>query len=756
MEFIFSNMADEALDEVDVRVNRRHLFLIGFLILFLELGCIRWFAANVVFLQFFTNIVLIAAFVGMSVGCVCATKKTDWLSRFTWLAPSAIGLAVVLNLLYNRFTGLTIDVGSQRNSPQVIFFGTEYRDVDLATFAVPMELVAGLFFALIVLMFIGPGQVLGRCFDRDPDRVKAYTMNIIGSLAGIFCFALASFAETPPAVWFAVAFVVIAYFLKHEGKLTWVKAAPLVATTFLVFASGISPYKESSAHWSPYYWVIHNQGTGGIRVNTIGFQNMMPVRDSGAAYSLIHLLERDAGGEPFKDVLIIGAGSGNDVAAALRHGAERIDAVEIDPVILRLGKQHHPDNPYADPRVHLNLNDGRNFLRETERKYDLVIYALVDSLILHSSISNIRLESFLFTKEAFDDVKRVLKPTGIFVAYNFFRQGWIVHRIATMIDEAFGAAPIVVPLPHREEVSDAEEFRGFTTLIAGNNTRIAQAFEADDRFWLNRVPRLNDAVNGFGAESPQSDAAASAEDWLLIAPSALVSGGGEVHAADDNWPFLYLRAPTVPWFYVKGALIMAFLGLAVLYWQAPGHRVSMNGRMFFLGAAFLLVETKAVVQLALVFGSTWIVNSLVFAAILVMILAANLYVLKVREIKLSRHYGLLFATLALNIVVPLDAFLAGDVFWRYIGPCVLVLGPMFFAGVIFAVSFRASKQPDQDFGANIAGAVVGGFAEYLSMLLGFQYLLLVAIGFYALSSFWRTGQPAVEPGGGIALLPNLD
>ena len=73
---------------------------------------------------------------------------------------------------------------------------------------------------------------------------------------------------------------------------------------------------------------------------------------------------------------------------------------------------------------------------------------------------------------------------------------------------------------------------------------------------------------------------------------------------------------------------------------------------------------------------------------------------------------------------------------------------MFFAGVIFAVSFRASKQPDQDFGANIAGAVVGGFAEYLSMLLGFQYLLLVAIGFYALSSFWRTGQPAVEPGGG--------
>jgi hypothetical protein len=66
---------------------------------------------------------------------------------------------------------------------------------------------------------------------------------------------------------------------------------------------------------------------------------------------------------------------------------------------------------------------------------------------------------------------------------------------------------------------------------------------------------------------------------------------------------------------------------------------------------------------------------------------------------------------------------------------------MFFAGVIFAVSFRASKEPDRDFGANIAGAVLGGFAEYLSIVLGFQYLLLVAILFYALSVLWRPGSP---------------
>ena len=726
--------------------NRWQLFLVGFLILFFELACIRWFAAYVVFLQFFTNIVLIAAFVGMSVGCVAASRPVDWLSRFTWLVPLAVGLGGGLNLLYSRYAGLTIDVGGQRDAPQVIFFGTEYRDVDLATWAIPMELIAGLFFLLIVLMFIGPGQILGRCFARDRNLVMAYTMNIGGSLAGILCFALVSFAEAPPVIWFAVSLTAVAYFLWHEGKLDVLKTALLATTVLFVFAIDLYSYRDVSTRWSPYYRVIHDKSDSAIQVNTIGFQSMVPVRDAGAVYSLVHLLQRDSGGAPFKDVLIIGAGAGNDIAGALSQGAEHIDAVEIDPVIPRIGMEHHPDDPYGDARVTLHLNDGRNFLRETERKYDLVIYALVDSLILHSSMSNIRLESFLFTEEAFADVKRVLKPDGLFVAYNFFRQGWIVHRIANMIDKAFGAAPIVIPLPHRSELSDGEAFHGFTMLMAGNDAGIADAFERNESYWLNRVTHLNDNVNAFGGAAPAVVEGAEPADWLLIAPTRLLGAGGEVGAARDNWPFLYLRDASVPWFYVKGALLMGLLGLAVLYWQAPGHRVSMNGRMFFLGAAFLLVETKAVVQLALVFGSTWIVNSLVFSAILLMILLANLYVLKVGEVRLGRHYALLFATLALNIVVPLDAFLAGNLLWRYVGPCLLVLGPMFFAGVIFAVSFRASRQPDRDFGANIAGAVVGGFAEYLSMLLGFQYLLLVAIAFYALSSFWRTGRPAAETG----------
>ena len=132
---------------------------------------------------------------------------------------------------------------------------------------------------------------------------------------------------------------------------------------------------------------------GYIEVNRISHQTMVPFASDGSSYSLIHLLQQHSGGSPFRDVLVIGAGSGNDVAHALRFGANRIDAVEIDPAIQDIGIHYHPDHPYQDARVTPHLDDGRHFLRTTEGKYDLVVYALVDSLIMHSGYANIRLES---------------------------------------------------------------------------------------------------------------------------------------------------------------------------------------------------------------------------------------------------------------------------------------------------------------------------------------------------------------------------
>ena len=115
--------------------------------------------------------------------------------------------------------------------------------------------------------------------------------------------------------------------------------------------------------------------------------------------------------------------------------------MEIDPVINELGRRHHPNHPFSDPRVSIHLNDGRGFLAQTHGKYDLVVYALVDSLALHSSYSSVRLESFLFTEQALKDVRAHLKPGGVFVMYNLYRQGWLVGRLAKLAERAFGAPP---------------------------------------------------------------------------------------------------------------------------------------------------------------------------------------------------------------------------------------------------------------------------------------------------------------------------
>ena len=720
------------IERPKICVQALNLFLVGFLVLFFELACIRWFAAYVVFLQFFTNVVLIASFLGMSCGCLAARQSRDWLRYFPIIALGTVMAALATAAVYYFWKGLAIEVGGQV-SPQEVFFGTEARNPDVAHFVVPIEAVAAVFFVLIALMFVGLGQVLGRAFDSYPNRVLGYTLNIGGSLAGILGFSAISLIQAPPVVWFFISCAGIAYLLHQTGSLTRFRALALIA---FVLGLGVPAHwflPKYYARWSPYYMVVHNTSNGGIDVNSIGHQGMVPFTSKGSSYSLIHLLQQHSGGAPFRDVLVIGAGSGNDLAHALQFGARQIDAVEIDPVIQDIGRHYHPDHPYQDARVIPHLDDGRHFLRTTDHKYDLVIYALVDSLILHSGYANIRLESYLFTQQAFSDVKRVLKPDGIFVIYNYFRQGWIVERIAAMSERAFGCPPLIISLPY-EQTLKASSPAGFMMIIAGCNPRIANAFAEHKTFWLNSVPPRNLDVDGFAL--PQQ------HNFERISPTTLIHDAGKVISISDDWPFLYLRGRLIPDFTIRSMVILGVLGIGMVYLFLPKGRIAINGRMFFLGAAFMLLETRAVVQMALLFGSTWLVNSAVFFTVLVLILLANLYVLKVQRVHLFWHYIGLLIFLTVGVLTPVDVFLGGGMLWRYSVPCVLALGPMFFAGVIFAESFRDARNPDLAFGSNIAGSVLGGLAELFSMLVGFQHLLLLAMLFYLLSVWSPWLRPA--------------
>jgi SAM-dependent methyltransferase len=715
-----------------------NLFLVGFLVLFLELACIRWFSAYVIFLQFFTNVVLIACFLGMSCGCLTARRCRNWLALFPFIALTTVIAAFAMFVVYHFWHGLAVDVGHQV-SPQEVFFGTEYRFIsDVARFIVPIELIVAVFFILIALMFVGLGQVLGRAFDAYPNRVLGYTLNISGSIIGILVFSALSFAHMRPVIWFLISCAGVAYLLYQDKALSLSRMLALVTLLTIIAMPPDWLYSKHETRWSPYY-VVTRTMTGNITVNNIAHQSMLPFETSGAIYSLIHLLNRDSGGPPLQDVLIIGAGTGNDIAHALHFGVKRIDAVEIDPVIRDIGIHYHPDKPYQDRRVISYLGDGRHFLRTTDRKYDLVVYALVDSLILHSSYANLRLESYLFTEQAFADIRRVLKPDGIFVAYNYYRQGWIVERVVAMAKQAFGCDPIVLGQPFVEDLKSSER-AGFMTIIAGCNPRIAAAFREHGTFWLNIAPPKNLSVDGFTVQ-PGSTPVEQKDNWRRIAPTRLIHDQeASTQLPSDDWPFLYTSGKLLPRLAVRSMIVLGVLGILMVYLFMPKGRIRLNNRMFFLGAAFMLLETKAVVQMALLFGSTWVVSAAVFFTVLVVILLANLYVLKTSSTRLGLHYATLLVLLAATVLVPFDAFLSGGIVWRYVVPCVLALGPMFFAGVIFARSFRDEPNPDQAFGSNIAGSVIGGLSELFSTLLGFQHLLILAICFYLLST-WASSAP---------------
>jgi spermidine synthase len=726
--------------DVDPTTRREHpsragleLFVISFVILFFELACIRWFGSTVVFLTFFTNLVLMACFLGMTVGCLAASRRADLINSVLPFTLLAVALSYGVLWGYNRFGQVMIDVGSQE-SPQQIFFGTEGRVKDPSHFVIPIEVVAGVFFALIALIFVGLGQVLGRHLNAVPNRVLGYSLNVLGSLVGIAVFGGISYAQVPPLVWFATAGALCFPFVT---RMRWLQASALAALLALLGAGSHLTDFWAETTWSPYYKVQYDPRSRFIFVNNMMHQGMLRVDSAGSAYALPYLLNRDAGGQPFDDVLVIGAGSGNDVAAALKHGANHVDAVEIDPQIYAIGREFHPDRPYSDKRVSVYLDDGRSYLHKTDHRYDLVVYALLDSLALHSGYSSLRLESFLFTEQAFRDIKARLKPGGVFAMYNFYRQGWVVGRLEETVERVFGAKPVVISLPYKATIAPTDpQGMHITFLLAGDAeankiAAIRRKLEESGFFWANRHPVANAAVNAYGAVPPAGSDAR--EDWQKIGLARVDTSGIQWLPADD-WPFLYLRAPMIPALNLRGILIVAVLSLTILLVFAPVRTLRPDGRMFFLGAGFMLLETKGVVHMALLFGSTWVVNSIVFFAVLVMVLLSNLTVQVVKPRTLWPYYVLLVIALLVNAVVPMAYFLTLPGLSRAVASCLVVFLPILFAGVIFAASFRDSAQPDIAFGSNIGGVILGGLSENASLIVGFNHLLFVAIGFYLLSA----------------------
>jgi SAM-dependent methyltransferase len=406
------------------------------------------------------------------------------------------------------------------------------------------------------------------------------------------------------------------------------------------------------------------------------------------------------------DTLVIGAGDGVDVDLALQRGATSVDAVDIDPRLLELGRELNPDRPYDDPRVHQHVDDGRAWLQRTERTYDTVILALPDSLTLLAGSSQIRLESYLFTAEALRAARARLRPGGVFAMYNFYREPWLVDRYAATVAQAFGHAPCVD--------------------LVGASARAVIVAAVDPAQQRCDTPQR-------GAEPVGSALAASGD------------ASGAPGPVTDDQPFPYLRTPSIPGRYLVVLLgILLASAVAVRLAGARPARLRPYLDLAFLGAAFLLLETRGVTRFALLFGTTWLVNALVFAGVLVGVLVAVEITRRLpRPPSRPVGYALLAATLALTAAVPTAALLQLPVLARLVVGVAGTFAPIVAANIVFAARFARTADPTAAFGANLIGAMVGGCLEYLALLIGYPALVGVAAVLY-LGAFVLTPRAAAS------------
>ena len=681
------------------------LFALSFIALFLELMVIRWVPSEVRLVAYYANLMLLSSFLGLGVGAILSGRDGN---LFRWM-PLALTLGITLLALSGQIS-LPNGDGEWR------FFHQSNRFLGY--------LILVSIFAVNAGIFVPLGEEIGRQFRRLPN-LKAYAWDLGGSIAGTVGFAVFSYIHFSPLIGLTVVAIAL--------TLLSAPARRLRAALLFVVALGALGWStaQNPALWSPYYFITTHQSVGHmadnpdnpdsttkiirfeevpvsapfaglremrnppsftIKVNQDFYQShgtIDPARyDPGSIggtlaqqlfsqYQVPHLLRPGAG-----NVLVLGAGGGQDIEAALLNGAERVVAVDIDPVIPTLSNQFSAAAPYEDPRVELHIDDARAFLQRTDETFDLIVFGFLDSQALASYGSSLRLDGYTYTVESLRRAYGQLNEGGMLTVCFYVGQEWLAQRLVQMAAVATERPPI--------------------------------AYVQDARLIVSVIkvpyPQIPPTLNGWAyVEAPMKP----------------------VDLATDDWPYLYLEAKTIPRDYliVIGLLVVGSLGILL-----PLRKSSFglaDGHFLFMGWGFLLLQTKSIGDCALYFGNTWLVTSLVILGILLMVWAANALALRWPGPFRPWLYVPLFVTLVILLFVPREWVLGQPMIGRIIWTLLVVPLPVFFAGLIFSKTFDGKSNPAALFGANLIGATLGGFSEYLGMWTGhhaLNYLVLIAYG----------------------------
>jgi spermidine synthase len=690
------------------RYSSLRLILVSALGLFLELLMIRWISSEIRVFAYLKNYVLVSCFLGFGLGCYLCRRKLNLIAFLVPLLTLVFLLKFPWEPLRNLMSALPSYLGT---ASEVDYFG-------IPTIPLTWLSLMGLFAAIAVtiplfilnaMVFVPIGQIVGGFLEAAPGGIAAYSFNILGGLAGILLFTLLSFRSQPPIVWFGVAGALVFLLVYRVPVLRWTSAIAF-AICIAIVGGGLSGNHKQ--FWSPYQMLtliprVEAGETVSYQLDTnhTWFQrvvNLSPeftashpqffsqVPSEWDAYNIpYHFYQRPS------SVLVLGAGMGNDVAAAVRNGTERVTAVEIDPLILQLGRELHFEHPYTSPRVTVVTDDARSYIQNSRERFDLIVYSLLDSHTNLSHYSAVRIDNYVYTIEALQAARRLLNRDGLLVLKFQANTPWIAGRLSNSLERVFGQPPLDFWAPASSYSTGGRFF------VAGSPARLDSALQ---------IPEIAAYLRAHGEISKQY-----------------------ARPTTDDWPYFYQHEPGLPLVIIIVSLLIIGLSRFLI------RRTGMAGRpihwhFFFLGAGFLLLESQIISRMALLFGTTWLVNAVVIAVLFVLILAANSVVGIWPRVSVRIAYLGIGASVLVSYFLPTSALMF-DSFWtRALAGTLVLCLPAAFASIVFIRSFASAGFSAEALGSNLFGAVVGGMLEAASMWTGIRSLVLLA-GILYLASY---------------------
>jgi SAM-dependent methyltransferase len=717
------------------------LFLISAAGLFLELLLIRWISTEIRIFAYLQNTVLVVCFLGLGMGCWDSRRQFTMLSLLTPL----LVLVVLIALPQTRAICASISHMFSGLSDMIVwgwFWSEGWQLVGQVTTG--LVLTFGLMF-LLWATFVPVGRLLGRLMSEHPNTIAAYSVNVLGSLVGIWLFVLASRLALPPVAWFAIFAVGV---LPLCGLGARSRRAELLMLTAVVGASVAASFQPGyhETHWTPYQklnvrlpgtapestssaWRLLTgdrpitcdiDGRTYIAVNNHAYQSMLDLRPETVHADPVRFPPTQSGYSQYdlptrfhpapKRVLIVGAGSGNDAAGALRNGAERVVAVEIDPVIIELGNRLHPERPYSDPRCVVVNDDARSYFATTNERFDVIAFGLLDAHTT-TSMTNARLDHYVYTLESINQARTLLNPGGVVTLSFVVQKSFVGERIYTVLRAVFGTDPVTFDVP-------ANGYGGGHVMFV----------TADDPTHIQRTLAANPDLNRLVGEWKQQSA------WrpgLVETP----------RQPTDDWPYLYLEKPVIPTLYLLlAALLIALFvtGRRVIGLPTGAGSWGRAGwHFFFLGAGFMLLEVQNISKASVVLGNTWVVNAVIISGVMGMILLSNLLAAIFPRLPLTPVYALLVCSCVGLYFLDLSTFAFLPYATKAAVVGLLVSVPMLFSGIVFIRSFAAAERKDAALGANLIGSLVGGLLQSVTFVTGIKALLLLVAVLYLMAVLTR-------------------